>query len=196
MVALVVRISSLSPSSVWISLWRVAIASTAWSLVVSSTPTNWFHRTRCPKAFDTCDPPLSNFVVWSPWPRRGSDFRRHFDHLLRSIPLQCDSLTANTRSSSQCKGAFGVNVIRIELLGSVALPKGKSEPSSTSNPNSPNSACSSSPVASLGSRCRDGNPFISRPLSSGERKGGITSNGIDRKGGEERPKVRDATESL
>jgi uncharacterized protein with NRDE domain len=41
-----------------------------------------------------------------------------------------------------------------------------------------------------------GNPIISRSLSSEERKGGVMSNGIDGKGGEEWPKVRDATRSL
>jgi hypothetical protein len=40
-----------------------------------------------------------------------------------------------------------------------------------------------------------GNPILSRPLSSEERKGGVMSNGIDGKGGEW-PKVRDAMWSL
>jgi hypothetical protein len=37
MVLLVVRVSPLSPSSIWISLWRMATTSTAWSLVVPLT---------------------------------------------------------------------------------------------------------------------------------------------------------------
>ena len=41
-----------------------------------------------------------------------------------------------------------------------------------------------------------GNPIISRPLTGEERKGGAMSNGIDGKGGEEWPKVRDATRGL
>lgn len=41
-----------------------------------------------------------------------------------------------------------------------------------------------------------GNPIVSRPLTSEERKGGAMSNGIDGKGGDEWPKVRDATQSL
>ena len=41
-----------------------------------------------------------------------------------------------------------------------------------------------------------GNPIVSRSLTSEERKGGAMSNGIDGKGGDEWPKVRDATRSL
>ena len=41
-----------------------------------------------------------------------------------------------------------------------------------------------------------GNPIVSRPLTSEERKGGAMSNGIDGKGGDEWPKVQDATRSL
>jgi uncharacterized protein with NRDE domain len=41
-----------------------------------------------------------------------------------------------------------------------------------------------------------GNPIVSRALTSEERKGGAMSNGIDGKGGDEWPKVKDATRSL
>ena len=41
-----------------------------------------------------------------------------------------------------------------------------------------------------------GNPIVSRSLTSEERKGGAMSNGIDGKGGDEWPKVRNATRSL
>jgi len=41
-----------------------------------------------------------------------------------------------------------------------------------------------------------GNPIISRPLTSEERKGGAMSNGIDGKGGDEWSKVQDATQGL
>ena len=41
-----------------------------------------------------------------------------------------------------------------------------------------------------------GNPIVSRTLTSGERRGGAMSNGIDGKGGDEWPKVQDATRSL
>jgi uncharacterized protein with NRDE domain len=41
-----------------------------------------------------------------------------------------------------------------------------------------------------------GNSIVSRTLTSEERKGGAMSNGIDGKGGDEWPKVRDATRSL
>ena len=41
-----------------------------------------------------------------------------------------------------------------------------------------------------------GNPIVSRPLTNEERKGGAMSNGIDGEGGDEWPKVRDATQSL
>ena len=41
-----------------------------------------------------------------------------------------------------------------------------------------------------------GNPIVSRPLTGEERKGGAMSNGIDGKGGDEWPKVRDATRDL
>ncbi|KAF9644070.1 DUF833-domain-containing protein [Thelephora ganbajun] len=41
-----------------------------------------------------------------------------------------------------------------------------------------------------------GNPITSRTLTSEERKGGAMSNGIDGKGGDEWPKVKDATRSL
>jgi len=41
-----------------------------------------------------------------------------------------------------------------------------------------------------------GNPIVSRTLTSEERKGGAMSNGIDGKGGDEWPKVRDAAQSL
>lgn len=41
-----------------------------------------------------------------------------------------------------------------------------------------------------------GNPIVSRTLTSEERKGGAMSNGIDGKGGDEWPKVKDATKSL
>ena len=41
-----------------------------------------------------------------------------------------------------------------------------------------------------------GNPIISRPLTGEERRGGAMSNGIDGKGGDEWPKVQDATRGL
>ena len=41
-----------------------------------------------------------------------------------------------------------------------------------------------------------GNPIVSRSLTNEERKGGAMSNGIDGEGGDEWPKVRDATQSL
>jgi uncharacterized protein with NRDE domain len=41
-----------------------------------------------------------------------------------------------------------------------------------------------------------GNPIVSRDLTSEERKGGAMSNGIDGEGGDEWPKVQDATRSL
>ena len=41
-----------------------------------------------------------------------------------------------------------------------------------------------------------GNPIVSRTMTREERKGGAMSNGIDGKGGDEWPKVQDATRSL
>jgi len=41
-----------------------------------------------------------------------------------------------------------------------------------------------------------GNPIVSRSLTAGERKCGAMSNGIDGKGGDEWPKVQDATRGL
>lgn len=41
-----------------------------------------------------------------------------------------------------------------------------------------------------------GNPIVSRSLTNEERKGGAMSNGIDGKGGDEWPKVKDATRIL
>ena len=41
-----------------------------------------------------------------------------------------------------------------------------------------------------------GNPIVSRPLTSEERKGGAMANGIDGKGGDEWPKVLEATQRL
>ena len=41
-----------------------------------------------------------------------------------------------------------------------------------------------------------GNPIVSRSLTNEEQKGGAMSNGIDGEGGDEWPKVRDATRSL
>jgi len=41
-----------------------------------------------------------------------------------------------------------------------------------------------------------GNPIVSRTLTGEERKVGVMSNGIDGKGGDEWPKVQDATRSL
>jgi hypothetical protein len=41
-----------------------------------------------------------------------------------------------------------------------------------------------------------GNPIVSRSLTSEERKGSAMSNGIDGKGGDEWPKVKDATKCL
>ena len=41
-----------------------------------------------------------------------------------------------------------------------------------------------------------GNPIVSRSLTNEERKYGVMSNGVDGEGGDEWPKVQDATRSL